>query len=98
MIERVIYQCEHCKKFKKKPRVYFSKNDMYLHESFCFYNTDNKTCLTCLHNNYGRHDSESGVRMNICALGVEKTSPVQLVSDTVKRDCPIWEFKGARFT
>lgn len=72
MIERTVYQCEHCKKFKEKPRFYFNKELTYRHESKCLYNEKNRTCLTCKHNNYDRYDNEVGRKVNDCMLGVEK--------------------------
>lgn len=42
MIERVIYQCEHCYK-----RKLMNKSAMKKHEKECWYNPENKTCVTC---------------------------------------------------
>ena len=50
MIERTVYQCEHCKKYRTLPKIYFSQRDMYLHECNCYYNLENKTCFTCKYN------------------------------------------------
>lgn len=50
MIERKVYQCEHCKPYRHKPKIYFNKSDAYIHESACYYNLENKTCFTCRHN------------------------------------------------
>ena len=96
MIERTVYQCEHCKKFKKKPRFYFDKDDMFRHESKCLYNTKNRSCFTCKHNNYGRWDNEYGEYKNDCSLGVEKdprgTTRHQDIMGINNR-CDSWECK-----
>ncbi|WP_026887674.1 hypothetical protein [Clostridium beijerinckii] len=42
MIERTIYECEHCHK-----RRLINKSAMKKHEGICWYNNKNKTCLTC---------------------------------------------------
>jgi len=42
MIERKVYQCEHCKSFFLKPRTYFIKRDAYMHEISCWFNKKNK--------------------------------------------------------
>lgn len=52
MIERTVYQCEHCKLHKTKPKIYFSSYRMWEHEHSCFYNPKNQTCFTCAHNDY----------------------------------------------
>lgn len=50
MIERKVWQCEHCKKFKKKPKVFFDKSYAEWHERKCLYNLENRSCFTCKHN------------------------------------------------
>ncbi len=92
MIKRTVYQCEHCKQFKVRPKIYFSEYDMYLHEHNCFYNLENKTCFTCEHNKYGRHDAGLDMKVNDCLLDVAKPVNIYTVSDTIKRDCPHWQF------
>lgn len=52
MIERTVFQCEHCKLHKSKPKIYFSRHRMYVHENACVYNPKSKTCCTCIHNSY----------------------------------------------
>lgn len=50
MIERKVYQCEHCKKFRRTPKIYFSRDHMHTHECVCYYNLENRSCYTCIHN------------------------------------------------
>jgi hypothetical protein len=47
MIERIIFQCEHCNK-----KRLFNKTQMKKHENICWYNHKNKTCLTCANYEY----------------------------------------------
>lgn len=42
MVERTIYECEHCHK-----KRLLSKYAMRKHEDMCWFNLNNKTCLTC---------------------------------------------------
>lgn len=44
MIERTIYECEHCHK-----KRLMNKTQMKKHEDICWYNSKNKTCCTCKH-------------------------------------------------
>jgi hypothetical protein len=90
VIERKVYQCEHCKVFRKQPRIYFSKQDTYLHECRCWYNLKNKTCFTCKHNN--EHYNESVDKRIGCELGLLKQEGWTL-SDLIKKNCGNWEYK-----
>ncbi|MFR5643609.1 MAG: hypothetical protein ACLTK7_10620 [Clostridium paraputrificum] len=47
MIERTIYECEHCNK-----KRLINKTQMKKHENICWFNPKNKTCLTCSHYEY----------------------------------------------
>ena len=58
MIERKIYECEHCNK-KRLMNPY----QMKYHEKICWYNPKNKTCVTCWH---------SGRCVKSCDLGIER--------------------------
>lgn len=80
MIERTVYQCEHCKRNRKKPRINFNKNDMYKHEYQCWYNPKNKTCFTCIHHDYGND-------YNTCTLNIK---PEELMCVT---KCEHWTRK-----
>lgn len=96
MIERTVYQCEHCKKHKKKPRFYFNKELTYRHEIKCLYNSKNRTCLTCKHNKYGRYEREIGRQVNDCELEVEKEfRGTTLYQDNIgiNAGCKSWEGK-----
>lgn len=42
MIERTIYECEHCHK-----RRLINKYQMIKHEEKCYYNPNNKSCVIC---------------------------------------------------
>lgn len=65
MIERIIYQCEHCNR-----KRYFNKTQMKVHEENCWYKPENKTCVTCYYNNfYGES--------NLCALtNIKNEKPI----------------------
>lgn len=56
MIERIIYQCEHCNR-----KRYFNKTQMKTHEEKCWHNIKNKTCVTC---GYKEYDEDC----NLCTL------------------------------
>lgn len=89
MIVRTVYQCEHCKKFKKKPKIYFSKDDMYHHECGCFYNIENKTCFTCKNKNRIWNQIND---LNLgCNLNLLEIQQGQTVSMLIKRHCDSWE-------
>jgi len=47
MNERIIYECEHCRK-----KRLLSKYQMREHESICWYNPSNEACNTCENNSY----------------------------------------------
>ncbi|MDU2680151.1 hypothetical protein [Clostridium sp.] len=47
MRERIIYECEHCNK-----KRLINKTQMRKHEDICWFNSKNKTCLTCEHFEY----------------------------------------------
>jgi len=44
MKERIIFECEHCRK-----KRLLSKYQMRDHEDICWYNTENQSCKTCKH-------------------------------------------------
>ncbi len=90
MIERTVYQCEHCKKYKRTPKVYFKKSDTYYHEQTCFYNEDNKTCLTCKFNTREQHEwlPSKGIG---CKFGLLDFENRFTLSDVIKRNCDHWE-------
>ena len=88
MIERKVYQCEHCKKFRRKPKIYFSSADTYLHEHKCWYNIKNKTCFTCKNNN--RQYNKSTNKSIGCNFNLLKQEAYTL-SDIIQKDCEKWE-------
>lgn len=90
MIERKVYQCEHCKVFKRTPKLLLSRRDMYLHEYHCLYNRENKTCLTCKHNDYGRYDREWDTQVNDCELKVDKGN-LSTNAKEIMSQCEQWE-------
>lgn len=47
MIERTTFECEHCHK-----KRLMNKNQMKKHEEICWYNPENKSCLTCSNYTY----------------------------------------------
>ncbi|WP_251862144.1 hypothetical protein [Clostridium sp. Marseille-Q2269] len=56
MKERIIFQCEHCNK-----KRLINKSAMEKHEERCWWNTKNKTCVTCKYNNTPVVESAMGV-------------------------------------
>ncbi|EPR12380.1 hypothetical protein [Ruminiclostridium papyrosolvens] len=90
MIERTVYQCEHCKKYKRTPRIYFKSTDTYTHEQFCFYNEKNKTCLTCKFNTREQHEGLP-VKGIGCEFDLLDFTKYFSLSDVIKRDCDHWE-------
>ena len=48
MKQEIIYRCDYCGKKK-----YISKYQMAKHEKQCFSNPENKTCGSCLYNDFG---------------------------------------------
>lgn len=58
MIERTVYECEHC---HKKRLV--SKYAMRDHEKECFYNPDSKSCILCENFIQDNSDIERGCLM-----------------------------------
>lgn len=90
MIERTVFQCEHCKAHKRTPRIYFTKKQMEKHEAVCFYNESNRTCLTCRY----KVKKENSEGYNIyCSLGKMDYSMCFSFSDCVKRNCEHWELR-----
>ena len=87
MIKRTVYQCEHCKRFRKKPRIYFKSTDMYYHEFNCWYNVKNKTCFTCTHQNNEYHSGS--IKSIGCEIGLINSCSMYL-SDSVKIHCDKW--------
>lgn len=60
MIERKIFECEHCRKKRM-----FKKANMLKHEEICWYNAKNKTCVTCKFGEI-RYDSETNDTTRKC--------------------------------
>lgn len=79
MIERIIYQCDYCKK-----RL-MNKSQMFFHESQCWYKPENKTCLTCPFNEI-LYDTDN-VNYRIC----NKDASIEFNSIKPKVNCPLWE-------
>ena len=90
MIERKVYQCEHCKIFKRKPKIYFSKDRMYYHEHSCFYNLKNKTCFTCKHKNRN-YIKINGFNTD-CNLNLLKHEQFISLSNYIMKNCDKWEY------
>lgn len=92
MIERTVYQCQHCKAYRKRPRIFFSKRDCYLHECVCFYNLENKTCFLCEHNLLR---NERGVKCAKNLIDEEFYNEFAPLSEKVQKHCEGWEFMNA---
>lgn len=56
MKERTIFQCEHCNK-----KRLINKTAMAKHEEKCWWNTKNKTCVTCEYNDTPYIESAMGI-------------------------------------
>lgn len=56
MVEKIVYECEHCNKKQLK-----TKRGMTNHEDICWYNTKNKTCVTCTYGfiGYNMHEDKT---------------------------------------
>lgn len=80
MKERIIYECEHCKKIR-----YMNKYQMRGHEKICWYNPENKACNTCEHNYYDN-------RGRICELGIKNEDGTNKSKPQV--DCESWQLKS----
>lgn len=80
MIERVIYQCEHCYK-----RKLMNKSAMKKHEKECWYNPENKTCVTC---KYGEQFLNYGVYTNECN---HPNRIKEFEGSEPKLNCLMWE-------
>ena len=95
MIERTVYQCEHCKLHKTKPKIYFSSYQMHIHENSCFYNPKNQTCLTCAHNDYyqSTYTDERGIegrRLGNHCYSHEAPKEFQKAKRLPITNCPYW--------
>lgn len=87
MLERTVYQCEHCQVYRREPRIFFSKTNAEKHERGCFYNLENKTCFTCKHNTRRvKRECE-----NVCELDKDKGDAYLPVSIQIAFKCEFWE-------
>lgn len=68
MKERIIFECEHCRK-----KRYMSKYQMHVHESICWYNPKNKACNTCEHADYAYN-------VRYCAVGFINVTTIPKVN------------------
>lgn len=90
MIERTIYECEHCHK-----KRLINKTQMKKHEEKCYYNPKTKSCITC--NNFeseapyreyhdevpgGAYEYFDGYRE--CEVGLN-------IQDKLKTNCCSWK-------
>lgn len=80
MIERIIYECEHCHK-----KRLISKGAMKNHEEKCWWNLKNKTCVTCWHDNGWFDNNPEDGEYRKCFRGIEFNSPKP------KTHCPLWK-------
>ena len=101
MIERTVYQCEHCKKFRRTPKVFFSKERMYRHELSCYYKLEKRSCYTCIHNiheeRYENKCEINHMKNNAELPGDSTLAPIKncddwkFVYDSDESDEDIWE-------
>lgn len=63
MIERTIFECEHCHK-----KRLINKTQMKKHEEICWYNSKNKTCLTCKNYEYEAAYQEPHYELEGCPM------------------------------
>jgi predicted AAA+ superfamily ATPase len=89
-IERKAYICEHCNIHRPtRKKVYLTKSKAEKHERICYYNTDRKTCWTCMYNNY-LFDS-----VNHCTLNKGKPYSEQMEIAPSERcivNCEYWNY------
>ena len=92
MIKREVFQCEHCKKFTRKPRVFFNSREAHSHEALCFYNPENKTCMTCAHNTReSQYDGDRVYRLG-CELGEIKYDSRFSFGCNIIKNCDKWKY------
>ncbi len=76
--KETVYRCGYCNK------PYLSSSGCLKHESYCFNNVENKACLTCEYNDYGR-----------CVEGYNPRDKKALhgdkVSNSMVTKCNMWE-------
>jgi hypothetical protein len=80
MKERIAYVCEHCNKHKRNKKAYLSKDKCKQHEKRCFYNTNNKTCWTCIHDD----------GMNKCNINIKVDNGINLMDIAPITYCQLW--------
>ena len=77
-VKTTIYRCDHCNK------PYITASGCKKHESYCFNNIENKACLTCINNDYGR-----------CVIGLNPRDETSIhntkISNTMTTNCKKWE-------
>jgi len=80
MKERTIYQCEHCHK-----KRLFSKGAMENHEEKCWWNLENKSCVTCWYNHGWFEKNPEDGEYRSCEKGThfENAKP--------KVNCGLWK-------
>ena len=96
MIKIEAYQCEYCTKHRKgtgKPiRIYRRSIDAHYHEAGCYYNPQNRTCLTCKYGEFVRLDD--GYEYPQCE-GHDYYFGRQWIRvncrQWIRVDCPHWE-------
>lgn len=101
MIERIVYQCEHCKANKSQPKILFSKDSMRAHEASCFYNKANKTCFTCCNNSSDRRNKclyDKNKKYDECVeyckvIGIDPKEEFATwtIGMKIQTDCEHWE-------
>lgn len=89
MIEKTIYQCEHCTEFTSRPRKLMNKSKMKQHEQDCLYNKRNATCFSC-HYNTEVFDPERSVLEHLCGYGVFKEP---ITNKNARRNCKEHAYK-----
>lgn len=96
MIKIEAYQCEYCTKYRKgtgKPiRIYRRSIDTHYHEAGCYYNPQNRTCLTCKYGEFER--SDDGYEYPQCE-GYDYPDNCKgsryFGSQWIRVNCPHWE-------
>ena len=99
MIKIEAYQCEYCTKHRKgtgKPiRIYRRSIDTHYHEAGCYYNPQNRTCLTCKYGEFER--SDNGYEYPQCE-GYDYPDNCKgsryFGSQWIRENCPHWESEG----
>ena len=100
MKEIKAYQCDYCKKYYKH------KSSAKRHEKICFYNPENRACITCdnfktdyetvyvrPHGNQNYGDADYDVRYNYCDYDEKSFDTNEEWSKSFQNHCEHWKHR-----